>query len=147
MAALSAEAALSASGGDSTFASDSASGVDPSAPLRAGPSTSLGAGSPAPRRFSRSLLETGGEALVVSQFTLLADVRKGRRPSFTSAASPEEASLLVDAYAQALRELGVPVATGRFGAHMLVALENDGPVTIVLDTAELDRPRRQKPST
>ena len=113
----------------------------------ADPSASLGAGSPAPRRFNRSLLETGGEALVVSQFTLLADVRKGRRPSFTSAASPEEALALVDAYAQALRELGVPVATGRFGAHMLVELENDGPVTIVLDTAELDRPRRQKPST
>ncbi len=94
--------------------------------------------------FSRSLLETGGAALVVSQFTLLADVRKGRRPSFVAAAPPEEASPLVDAYAEALREQGVSVATGRFGAHMLVELENDGPVTIVLDTTDLDRPRRQK---
>ena len=108
----------------------------------ADPSASLGAGSPAPRRFSRSLLETGGEALVVSQFTLLADVRKGRRPSFTDAAAPDVASGLVDAYAAALRELGVGVATGRFGAHMLVELENDGPVTLVVDTGDLDRPRR-----
>jgi D-tyrosyl-tRNA(Tyr) deacylase len=97
--------------------------------------------------FSRSLLETGGAALVVSQFTLLADVRKGRRPSFAAAAPPDEASRLVDAFAEALRELGVSVATGRFGARMLVELENDGPVTIVLDTADLDRPRRQKTST
>ena len=95
-------------------------------------------------RFNRSLLESGGAALVVSQFTLLADVRKGRRPSFVAAAAPEQASPLVDAFAGVLRELGVSVATGRFGAHMLVALENDGPVTIVLDTVELDRPRRQK---
>ena len=95
-------------------------------------------------RFNRSLLEIGGAALVVSQFTLLADVRKGRRPNFTDAASPEEASQIVDAFAQALRDLGVPVETGRFGAHMIVELANDGPVTIVLDTADLDRPRRQK---
>ncbi|MEX0785105.1 MAG: D-aminoacyl-tRNA deacylase [Dehalococcoidia bacterium] len=94
-------------------------------------------------RFQLSLVESGGEALVVSQFTLLADVRKGRRPSFTNAAAPDEASSLVDAFADALRELGVRVACGRFGAHMQVALENDGPVTIVLDTADLDRPRRQ----
>jgi len=97
-------------------------------------------------RFDRSLLETRGAALVVSQFTLLADVRKGRRPSFVGAASPETASALVDAYAQALRELGVPVETGRFGAHMLVELENDGPVTIVLDTADLERPKRSHKS-
>ena len=97
------------------------------------------------RQFSRSLLETGGAALVVSQFTLLADVRKGRRPSFTGAAPPEEASRLVDSFAEALRERGVSVATGRFGAHMRVELENDGPVTIVLDTVDLERPRRQKP--
>ena len=95
-------------------------------------------------RFNRSLLETAGAALVVSQFTLLADVRKGRRPSFAAAAAPEQASPLVDAFAGVLRELGVSVETGRFGAHMLVELENDGPVTIVLDTVELDRPRRQK---
>ena len=93
-------------------------------------------------RFERSLVESGGEALVVSQFTLLADVRKGRRPSFTRAAAPEVASGLVDAYAAALRELGVRVAVGRFGAHMVVELENDGPVTLVVDTDELERPRR-----
>jgi len=88
-------------------------------------------------------VESGGAALVVSQFTLLADVRKGRRPSFAEAAPPEEALPLIDAFVAALRELGVRVETGRFGAHMLVELENDGPVTIVLDTASLDRPRRQ----
>ncbi len=95
-------------------------------------------------QFNRSLLESGGAALVVSQFTLLADVRKGRRPSFAGAAPPEEASRLVDSFAAALRERGVSVATGRFGAHMRVELENDGPVTIVLDTVDLERPRRQK---
>jgi D-tyrosyl-tRNA(Tyr) deacylase len=93
-------------------------------------------------RFSRSLQEIGGSALVVSQFTLLAGVRKGRRPSFAEAAPPDQAIPLIDAFVAALRELGVPVQTGRFGAHMLVELENDGPVTIVLDTADLDRPRR-----
>ncbi len=95
-------------------------------------------------RFNRSVIETGGSALVVSQFTLLADVRKGRRPSFAKAARPEEAAPLVDAFVEALRELDVSVASGTFGAHMLVELENDGPVTIVLDTTELERPRRQK---
>src|SRR3990172_1505272 len=93
-------------------------------------------------RFDRSLLDTGGEALVVSQFTLLADVRKGRRPSFTPAAPPEIAAPLCDAFAEALRALNVPVSTGRFGAMMQVELVNDGPVTIILDTADLDRPRR-----
>jgi len=106
------------------------------------PSASLGAGSPSPRRFSVSLLDSGGDALVVSQFTLLADVRKGRRPSFVAAAAPDEAAPLVDAFAQALRDLGVRVQTGRFGTYMQVSLENDGPVTILLDTADLDRPRR-----
>jgi D-tyrosyl-tRNA(Tyr) deacylase len=95
-------------------------------------------------RFNGSLLEAGRQALVVSQFTLLADMRKGRRPSFAAAAPPEEASVLVDAFVDALRGLGVSVETGRFGARMLVELENDGPVTLVLDTADLDRPRRQK---
>jgi D-tyrosyl-tRNA(Tyr) deacylase len=93
-------------------------------------------------RFDRSLLDTGGEALVVSQFTLLADTRRGRRPSFTDAAPPDVAAPLVDAFAAALRALGVKVATGRFGASMQVELVNDGPVTIVLDSADFDAPRR-----
>lgn len=93
-------------------------------------------------RFNLSLLESGGEALVVSQFTLLADPRRGRRPSFTDAAPPEEAQPLVERYAAALRALGIRVACGQFGAHMLLELENDGPVTIVLDSEELERPRR-----
>ncbi len=93
-------------------------------------------------RFDRSLLDTGGAALVVSQFTLLADVRKGRRPGFTDAAAPDLAAPIVDAFADALRALGVTVATGVFGAKMSVSLVNDGPVTIVLDSDDLDRPRR-----
>jgi D-aminoacyl-tRNA deacylase len=84
-------------------------------------------------RFDRSLLDTGGEALVVSQFTLLANTRKGNRPSFTDAAPPEHAEPLVEAFSDALRELGVPVQTGVFGAAMEVELVNDGPVTLVLD--------------
>ena len=93
-------------------------------------------------RFDRSLLDVGGDALVVSQFTLLADVRKGRRPAFTAAADPDIAAPIVDAFVDALRSLGVRVATGRFGARMLVESANDGPVTIVVDSADLDRPRR-----
>jgi D-tyrosyl-tRNA(Tyr) deacylase len=85
-------------------------------------------------RFDRSLLDTGGAALVVSQFTLLADTAKGNRPSFTAAARPEEAEPLVAAFAAELRALGVPVDTGVFGARMEVELVNDGPVTIVLDS-------------
>jgi D-tyrosyl-tRNA(Tyr) deacylase len=92
-------------------------------------------------RFDRSLVDVAGAALVVSQFTLLADVRRGRRPSFVAAAAPEVASLLVDVFADALRARGVTVACGRFGAHMQVALENDGPVTIVIDSTDLDRGR------
>ena len=84
-------------------------------------------------RFDRSLLDTGGEALVVSQFTLLADTRKGNRPSFTDAAAPEHAEPLVERLARALRDLGVRVETGVFGAAMEVELVNDGPVTIILD--------------
>ena len=84
-------------------------------------------------RFDRSLLDTGGAALVVSQFTLIADTAKGNRPSFTEAAQPEEAEPLYAAFAAALRELGVEVQTGVFGARMAVELINDGPVTIVLD--------------
>ena len=93
-------------------------------------------------RFDLSLLDVGGEALVVSQFTLLADARKGRRPSFTRAAPPEEAEPLVEAFAAALRETGVEVRMGRFGARMLVDIHNEGPVTIFLDSEELERPRR-----
>jgi D-tyrosyl-tRNA(Tyr) deacylase len=84
-------------------------------------------------KFGRSLLDVGGEALVVSQFTLIADVARGTRPSFSDAARPERAEPLYERFGQALRELGVPVATGVFGAAMQVELVNDGPVTIVLD--------------
>jgi D-tyrosyl-tRNA(Tyr) deacylase len=83
-------------------------------------------------RFDRSLLDTGGAALVVSQFTLLADTAKGNRPSFTAAARPEQAEPLYLRFCEALRALGVEVVTGVFGAHMQVELVNDGPVTIVL---------------
>jgi D-aminoacyl-tRNA deacylase len=84
-------------------------------------------------KFDRSLLDTGGEALVVSQFTLLADTAKGNRPSFSGAARPEVAEPLYERVAQALRDLGIQVATGAFGARMAVELVNDGPVTIVLE--------------
>jgi D-tyrosyl-tRNA(Tyr) deacylase len=84
-------------------------------------------------KFDRSLLETGGAALVVSQFTLIADTAKGNRPSFSHAAAPGDAEPLVERFAAALRGLGVPVETGVFGARMVVGLANDGPVTILLD--------------
>ena len=93
-------------------------------------------------RFNLSLLDVAGEALVVSQFTLLADVRRGRRPSFAAAAVPEAAEPLVDAFASAMEEANVRVQTGRFGARMQVELVNDGPVTIVIDDQEMERPRR-----
>lgn len=89
-------------------------------------------------KMNRSLLETGGGVLVVSQFTLHADCRKGRRPSFTAAAAPDLAEPLVAAFTEALRDLQVAhVATGRFGADMLVQIENDGPVTLWLDSEAL----------
>jgi len=84
-------------------------------------------------KMNRSLLEVGGQALVVSQFTLFADTRKGRRPSFTDAALPEIARPVVERFAEILRELGIPTQTGEFGAHMLVEIANDGPVTIWLE--------------
>jgi D-tyrosyl-tRNA(Tyr) deacylase len=93
-------------------------------------------------RFNLSLLDTGGEALVVSQFTLFADVRRGRRPSFDAAARPETAEPLVGEFAAELRRLGVATQTGRFGAKMTVELVNDGPVTVIVDSADLDSPRR-----
>ena len=83
-------------------------------------------------RFDRSLLDTGGELLVVSQFTLLGDVSKGNRPSFTDAAPPADAEPLYDAFCEAVVALGVRVARGRFGARMAVELVNDGPVTLAL---------------
>lgn len=95
-------------------------------------------------RFDRSLLDTGRAALVVSQFTLLADVRKGRRPSFTAAAPPEIAAPIVKAFSASLRALGVSVATGVFGATMSVSLVNEGPVTIIVDSNDLDGPRHEK---
>ena len=85
--------------------------------------------------MNRSLAETGGSALVVSQFTLYGDARRGRRPSYVAAAPPERAAPLVEAVAKALAGAGVPVASGRFGAEMLVESAGDGPVTILLDSA------------
>lgn len=90
-------------------------------------------------KFNLALGDVGGAALVVSQFTLYADARKGRRPSFVHAAPPEQAEALVAHFAAALERQGIPVATGRFRSHMAVEIHNDGPVTIWLDTAELRR--------
>jgi D-tyrosyl-tRNA(Tyr) deacylase len=84
-------------------------------------------------KLNRSLLDVGGQAIVVSQFTLYADTRKGRRPSFTAAALPEVAAPLVERFAELLRQQGVFVQTGEFGTHMLVEIANDGPVTIWLE--------------
>ncbi len=89
-------------------------------------------------KFNLSLLDVGGGALVVSQFTLYADARRGRRPSFIEAAAPEVANPLCERFATCLGDTGVqPVATGVFGAKMLVEIHNDGPVTIWLDSAEI----------
>jgi D-tyrosyl-tRNA(Tyr) deacylase len=84
-------------------------------------------------RFDRSVVDVGGSALVVSQFTLLGDTAKGNRPSFTAAARPDVAEALYERFAERLRELGVAVETGVFGAKMQVEIVNDGPVTIILD--------------
>ena len=84
-------------------------------------------------KFNCSILDVSAEAIVVSQFTLYADVRKGRRPSFTDAALPEVASSLVDRFVELLTAQGVPTQKGEFGAHMLVEIHNDGPVTIWLE--------------
>jgi D-aminoacyl-tRNA deacylase len=85
-------------------------------------------------RTNSSLIDVGGAVLLISQFTLFADTRRGRRPGFTDAAPPEQAERLYERVAAALRDLGVEVATGRFGAEMAVQLTNDGPFTIWLDT-------------
>jgi D-aminoacyl-tRNA deacylase len=84
-------------------------------------------------KMNRSLLDVGGEAIVVSQFTLYADTSRGRRPSFVGAAKPDLAEPLVTAFAEMLTKRGIPTQTGVFGAHMAVALENDGPVTIIME--------------
>ena len=94
------------------------------------------------RGFDLSVADVGGEVLVVSQFTLMGDVRRGNRPSWAAAAAPEAAAPLVDAAAEHLRALGLRVSTGVFGAMMEVSLVNDGPVTLVLDSADLLGPRR-----
>ncbi len=86
--------------------------------------------------MNRSLVDSGGSALVVSQFTLLADLRRGRRPSFTGAAPPDVAEPLLDRLVLGLRAAGIETATGRFGAAMSVELVNDGPVTIVVDVSD-----------
>lgn len=84
-------------------------------------------------KINRSLLDVGGEAIVVSQFTLYADTRKGRRPSFTDAAAPEIARPLIDYFAGLMEQKGIHTQTGEFGAHMVVEIANDGPVTIWIE--------------
>jgi D-tyrosyl-tRNA(Tyr) deacylase len=93
-------------------------------------------------KFDRSSIEVAASLLVISQFTLYADTRKGRRPSFMGAASSAEAEILFDQTVELLRQENVTVVTGKFGAHMKVDLQNDGPVTIWIDSAERLRPRR-----
>lgn len=88
-------------------------------------------------KMNKSLLDVGGEALVISQFTLHADCRRGRRPSFAGAASPDVANGLYEAFMERLREIGVRVSSGVFGAEMKVDIVNEGPVTIILDTADM----------
>lgn len=90
-------------------------------------------------RMNRSVLDMGGEVLAVSQFTLYADTRRGRRPSFVDAAPPEQAEPLYEHFVHCLRELGLHVATGRFQTHMVVEIHNDGPVTLMVESP--DRPR------
>ena len=92
-------------------------------------------------RFNHSALDVGGGLLVVSQFTLYADTRRGRRPDFTRAAAPEAANALYQQAVAMFRETGLPVATGEFQAYMQVKLENDGPVTVMVDSADRGRPR------
>lgn len=92
-------------------------------------------------KMNESLLQIGGEVLSISQFTLYADTRKGRRPSFTDAAKPDIASKLYEQFNQKLIDAGIHVETGEFGAHMDVQLINEGPITIILDSA--DRPNKE----
>ncbi len=88
--------------------------------------------------LNRSLLDVGGEALIVSQFTLYGDTRKGRRPSFIEAARPERSEPLYEKFVQEVRNYGVRVATGKFGAMMLVEIHNDGPVTLMVESKSSD---------
>ena len=93
-------------------------------------------------QFNRSALDVGAEFLVVSQFTLYADTRRGRRPDFKRAAPPQRAEQLYDHTVQLLKDSGLSVATGRFQEYMQVRLQNDGPVTLLIDSADRQRPRR-----
>jgi D-tyrosyl-tRNA(Tyr) deacylase len=93
-------------------------------------------------KMNRSVADVGGGVLLVSQFTLLADCRKGRRPSFVDAAEPSEGERLYQAVGELLAAQGLPVETGRFGRRMRVSIENDGPVTIILDSRDRSRSRR-----
>ncbi len=95
------------------------------------------------QHFSRSALDIGAEFLIVSQFTLYADTRRGRRPDFTLAMSPEQAELAYQRAVEMFRDTKLRVATGRFREHMVVELRNDGPVTIMVDSADRHRPRRE----
>ena len=92
-------------------------------------------------KFNVSLLDSSGEALVVSQFTLYANTRKGRRPSFTHAAPPDAAEPLIEAFADSLRDMGISTRTGIFREHMLVEILNDGPVTMLIDSDQRHQPR------
>ena len=93
-------------------------------------------------RFNQSALDTEAQILIISQFTLYADVRRGRRPSFTGAAPPEEAKALFNKTVSLFRDTGLQVETGRFQQRMVVDVQNDGPVTIMVDSADRHRPRR-----
>jgi D-tyrosyl-tRNA(Tyr) deacylase len=96
-------------------------------------------------RMAKSVVDEKGKVLLISQFTLYANTRKGSRPSFSRAAQPKEARLLMETIANQLRNLAVPVETGQFGAHMEVEVVNHGPVTIILDSDDRLASRRQKP--
>lgn len=93
-------------------------------------------------RFNRSALDIGAALLIVSQFTLYGNTRKGRRPSFTEAAPPEQAEAMFNRVVEMFEESGLAVQTGLFQTHMMVSIQNDGPVTIMLDSADRGRPRR-----
>lgn len=123
---------------------DAASLATKTAALRLFPSSEADAEeSGDPRPFDRSVRDLGGSVLVVSQFTLHGEVRRGNRPSWSAAAPGANAEPLVEAYTAGLREAGVATKTGVFGAEMRVSLVNDGPVTLVIDSADLTGPRRE----